>query len=195
MSKPSKVPIIYISSILNSSNRGYEYRPDNVEYDELRQLAVNDGELVPVSKVKKFFKNDRAFKEFKENISVPDKFWKEVIKSSPVIRKYAKRFMSKVPSVKGRPRVKRQSRKYRSKLGTFSDEELSDIDSDTSVISIIPSNDECDETDVNVPLPSCSGIRRVCREYDSSRRYLPYKRDSSENKRYRFQISYNNNNT
>lgn len=195
MAKPTKIPIVFALTRLNSSNRGYEHRPDNVEYGEVESFAVNEGQLVPVAKLKSFFKHDRAFKEFKENLSVPDRFWNEVIKANPSLRKYAARFMESKPKAKGRPRVKKHSKKYRSKLGRFSDDEISDVDSDTSVLSIIPSNDECDDMDVNIPLPSCAGIRRVCRNYDESRRYLPYKRDGSENKQYHFTISYENENS
>lgn len=189
MPRPTKIPIQYAAYILNDSNRGYETRPDKVDANDLEEIAVNDGNLVPVSKMKRFFKTNQAFKEFKEYISVPDRIWDAAIRIHPPIRKYARRFMKNVPKSRGRP-AKRQVKKYRSKLGTFSDEELSEIESDSSVISIAPSDYECDSTDVNIPLPSCAGLRRVCKKYDSSRRYLPYKRDSSENKQYLLAISY-----
>ena len=187
MTKPTKIPVSYAVSALNSSNRGYEHRPDDVSYQELVEIAVNDGLLVPVSKLLKYFAHYRAFEEFKNNLWVPEKFWNSAIRISPAIKKYARRFMP--AKQKGRPRTRRRS-KLVSKLGSFSDSELSDVDSDTSILSITPSNDELDDTDVNLPLPVCKGIRRICREYDSRRRYLPYKKDSSENKQYHFKISY-----
>lgn len=190
MPRPTKIPIQYAAYILNDSKRGFENNPERVEADELEQIAVNDGDLVPVSKMRKFFNNTQAFKEFKENISVPEKIWKMAVRNSPGIRKYAKRFMTNVPKPRGRPPTKRQKKKYRSRLGSFSEEEISSIDSDSSIISITPSNDECDSTDVNMPLPACAGLRRVCKDYGSNRRYLPLKPDSSEDKQYMVEISY-----
>lgn len=192
MPRPTKIPIQYAAYILNDSKRGWEYNPERVEANELEEIAVNDGNLVPVSKMRKFFKNTPAFKEFKENISVPDKIWKMAIRISPDIRKYAKRFMTNVPKPRGRPPTKSQKKKYRSRLGSFSEDEISSNDSDSSIISIAPSNDECDSTDVNMPLPSCAGLRRVCKRYGSNRRYLPLKRDSSEDKQYLVEVSYAN---
>lgn len=61
---------------------------------------------------------------------------------------------------------------------------------DKSTIQIIPSHDECDETDVNLPKPSCKAIRKVCRRYNSARRYMPYLADGSENKEYDIKVRY-----
>lgn len=59
-----------------------------------------------------------------------------------------------------------------------------------STLTIDPSHDECDEIDVNLPIPTCKAIRKVCRNYDSARRYMPYKADGSEGKDYNFNIRY-----
>lgn len=66
-----------------------------------------------------------------------------------------------------------------------------EIDSaDKSTLTIDPSHDECDEIDVNLPIPTCKAIRKVCRNYDSRRRYLPYTEDGSEGKQYNFKVKY-----
>lgn len=189
MPRPTKVPIIYAAYVLNDLNRGYE-NPAKIDADELNALAVNDGFLVPVAKLRRFFAKPIFFKQFKELMSVSDDFWVRTIELCPSIEKYARRFMKKVPKKKGRPRTKGPAKKYDSRLGSFSEREISDLDSDASAVSIAPSNDECDATDVNLPLPSCAGVRRVCRKYDRNRRYMSYSPDSSENKQYLFQISY-----
>ncbi|GFR14083.1 uncharacterized protein TNCT_516421 [Trichonephila clavata] len=67
---------------------------------------------------------------------------------------------------------------------------MSDVSDDESVISIDPINDECDNTNVNLPKPLCQGIRRVCRYYNKDRRYRPFDRDSSENDQYAFNLSF-----
>lgn len=194
MPKPTKVPITYAAYALNNINRGYEH-PERIDEEELTALAVNDGYLVPVAKLRRFFANSRFFDQFKEYLLVSDNFWKRTIELCPSIAKYARRFMKKVPKKKGRPRKKGPAKKYKSKLGSFSEDEISDLDSDASAVSIAPSDDECDATDVNIPLPTCAGLRRVCRNYDADRRYISYSPDSSENKQYLFEISYDNDNS
>lgn len=58
-------------------------------------------------------------------------------------------------------------------------------------MSIKSSGDECDEYDVNLPIPVCQGIRRVCRAYDSRRKYTKFPPDSSEDDQYIFDVNYN----
>lgn len=185
MPRPAKVPVLYAFQTLNRINRGYEYQPDEITHAEITRLAIGDNFLVPVKNLRRYFANNNAFQEYKENIQVDEGYWNNILRMSEfqgkvADAKYARRFL---------PRERNRSRyKHVSKLGDYSDSS----DSNASIISITPSNDECDETDVNLPLPVCAGIRRVCRNYDSRRRYIPYERDASENKRYRFDISYAN---
>lgn len=189
MPRPTKIPISYAAYILNTINRGFVH-PEKINKDALNAVAVNDGFLVPVAKLRRFFYSTLFFKQFKENFTIDDSFWERTIELCPSVAKYARRFMKKVPKKKGRPRTKGPAKNYRSRQGSFSEEEISGLDSDSSAISIIPSNDECDATDVNIPLPTCAGVRRVCRNYDANRRYIKYTPDSSENKQYLFEISY-----
>ena len=187
MPRPSKIPITFAYYVLNSSNRGYEHRPENVKEGELEEIAVNNELLVPVSKLRKYFASKRFFDEFKNSLSVPDNFWNQVTRLNSGVKKYAKRFMNS--NKRGRPRTRKGSHKIVAKIGNFSEDEISNADSETSLISIAPS-DEADDTDVRFPRPTCKGIRKVCREYSSSHRYLPYPKDSSENKRYHINVNY-----
>lgn len=184
MGHPSKIPIVTAYRLSNRSMRGFAKHPQDIPMHEIEELTGDDGELVPVTKLRKYFSNAKAFKEFKNTIAVPDIHWVEAIEKNPDLKKYAKRFMTK------RNYTPKSRIKVLSRLGSFSDSEVSDADSDVSLISINPSDDECDETDVNIPLPTCQAIRRVCRRYGPNRKYLPIPRDSSEDKKYHFRMSY-----
>ncbi|GFR02532.1 uncharacterized protein TNCT_537761 [Trichonephila clavata] len=99
---------------------------------------------------------------------------------------YIRRYLSTSP-----PSSRSSSPRRRLKMKAFvGPARMSDVSDDESVISIDPLNDECDNTNVNLPKPLCQGIRRVCRYYDKDRRYRPYDRDSSENDQYAFNLSY-----
>lgn len=63
-------------------------------------------------------------------------------------------------------------------------------DAGKSTLQIDPSHDECDETDVNLPKSTCKAVRKVCRKYNSARRYMPYQRDGTENREYDIKVSY-----
>lgn len=191
MSKPSKIPIALALSLLNGSNRGFRERQNNVELSELEQIAVDNGQLVPLAKCRHFFANDRSFKSFKQNVYVPDRHWNMAITNNPSLRKYAKRFMANKPQLKkkGRPRTKKKVQNYIPVVGDISDADLSSYDSDTSIISIAAS-DNYDKMDLNFPKPACQAINRVCKQYNDKRRYTMYPRDDSENKVYRMNISF-----
>lgn len=64
------------------------------------------------------------------------------------------------------------------------------LDPDESYMTIKPANDECDDTDVNLPLPVCQGIRRVCRNYKANRQYGDYEDENDEDDRYLFHVQY-----
>lgn len=184
MPNPTKIPTQFAFIVLNETNRGYR-NPEAVDMHDVQALCDGENSLVRVAKLRRFFANAVTYKMFKEGLLVDDNAWNAVVQSTEndAVRKYAKRFMTR------RPR-KRKNR-HVSRLGTYSNAELSDDElSDASAISITPSNDECDDTDVNLPLPVCAGIRRVCRNYDAQRRYIPYVRDASDNKRYHLKVAY-----
>lgn len=202
MPKPIKIPIEYAYDTLNDSQRGYDdVYP--VDMHDLERIAINNGALVEVKRLRNLFMNGRAFQEFKNALSVPDNYWQRATFTDPSIRPYARRHMTRPlspvpgsprrspsPARRGRPQSRRSPLKMHSKLGELSDDEIDRVDSDVSVMSIRPNQDECDDQDVNLPLPTCKAIRKICRYYDRDRRYMPYTPDNSENKRYRFNVSY-----
>lgn len=192
MSTPSKIPILFALDWLKTNYRGRNKPLKLITIDNLRDIS-GDQELVDVSDLRPFFSGVQAFNKFKKELYVPDKYWKTAMRVDPSIKEYAKKFMGnssvKKPKKKGRPRKKR-IHKLSAKLGEYSDSEISSVDSDSSVLSIVPSSDECDETDVNFPMPVCQGIRKICRVYDKSRRYLPYIKDKSDDERYHFKVQY-----
>lgn len=80
------------------------------------------------------------------------------------------------------------------KLGEdFSPEEIRDAP--YSLMAIQPSGDECDDTDVNLPMPACKAIRKVCRNYNTLRQYTNYQPDGSERSNYQIRVKYGNGNT
>lgn len=198
MPRPTKIPVVYAFDTLNANRRGYD-RIYPVNIQEIESVSMNNGALVQVHRLRNLFANTGAFQEYKNGISVPDNYWQRAIATDPTITPYARRFMSSSrsrspspapPAKRGRPRSRRPSLKMLSKLGTLTDQEIAGAEEDQSVMSILPSNDECDDQDVNLPLPTCQAIRRVCRYYNPMRQYIPYKPDHTENKRYKFQVSY-----
>lgn len=208
MPRPTKIPIAFAWEQLERSNRGFE-RPARVTMNAVEEVAGPDDALVKVSALKSFFAANRHFVAFKNKLSVPNAAWEHVLScSNPSVRNYARRHMTgrgsspvragspprarspaASPRRRGRPRGK-PSLKMKSKLGRFEPGEMDE--DDRSYLSIHPSDDECDDTDVNLPMPTCEAIRRVCRYYDPvTKRYVAYPPDNSENRRYRFRVSYN----
>lgn len=66
------------------------------------------------------------------------------------------------------------------------------MEAENSLISIDPSGDECDNQDVNLPLPACQAINKVCRNYNKYRQYIPYDTDNTEQSDYQVRVKYNN---
>ncbi|GFQ78276.1 uncharacterized protein TNCT_250221 [Trichonephila clavata] len=154
----------------------------------LESIAVDHQSLVPVTKLKSFFRHAKTFTEFKANYlqTIPDEYWINTLHENPRVMPYIRRYLSTSP-----PSSRSPSPRRRLKMKAFvGPARMSDVSDDESVISIDPLNDECDNTNVNLPKPLCQGIRRVCRYYDKDRRYRPYDRDSSENDQYAFNLSY-----
>lgn len=209
---PVKVPIQYAFAKLNETARGFP-RLERINYGPLYDIA-HDG-LIQVTLLKPFFASHQDYMQFKRQIYVPHKYWQRVVNESvtPHFRAYAKRQMKVNPSrsasnsprgsVRGSPAASprhsraaspvRKKPKYRKgelnmakKLGRMSNEEYNDAPS--SALSIQPSGDECDDSDVNLPLPVCQAFNKVCRTYNSSRQYIPYRPDGSERKNYDIKI-------
>lgn len=190
MSKPTKIPVSYAYSYIRTNKRGFPYVIDDIgetQFDEYKDTG-----LIPITRLKQFFKHPDDYKQFKANLNIPDAYWNVTIKNNPEHANYVKRFMKNKPksattNKRGRPTTKKRN-KVNFKLGQYSDSEMSD--SDASYVSIIPSGDECDDQDVNFPRESCKGIRRMCHKYDKQRRYLPYDKNETTNNPYHFAVSY-----
>lgn len=185
---PQKIPLPYVIRIFNdgSVRRGYSAK---VEYEMLEHLSTHGSALINVNALRTLFSTTALFKAFKSTLKVPEAAWHEVFSNFPECRSYVRRWFKR-----SGPTSRRRSKfAIRSKLGDrWSDEEVSSADDDdASYLSIEPSGDECDETDVNLPVPVCQGIRRVCRNYDPvTRRYARFAPDKSENKKYKFHVRY-----
>lgn len=160
-----------------------EYGANDIQnFSSLRKFERMLGdEVVKVKNLKQFFKTDEAFKTFKSIYIYPvtPENWVHVIDKYRDARRKSR-------SVSPKP-----NNRKRLKLKTFvGSPRMSEVSSDESVLSIDPSNDECDDTNVNFPKPVCQGIRRVCRYYDRARRYKPYQKDDSEKHRYKMKLLY-----
>lgn len=183
MVKPTKIPTSYAYSTLTNLDRGYDGNTPDIDITDIREVSSDNEALVQVSKLKKFFGDNKSFKEFKRNINVPQTAWHDAALANRSARLYANKFLiEKVGNVK-------YSRKSSPKTyAALSDSDFSDASSDESIISIKPYDDN--EKDLNLPLPTCQAIHRVCKNYDANRRYLPYKLDYSDKKNYIFDVSY-----
>lgn len=85
-------------------------------------------------------------------------------------------------------RYRRGELVMRTKLGKLTAAEKAEAD--RSVISIQPTGDECDEMDVNLPKAVCAAARKVCRQYNAMRQYVPSETDNSELRHYDIQVKY-----
>lgn len=175
MRPPTKIPIESAYRLINRN----DFRNGNARMDTIENL-VDDTGLVPVTSLSMYFNTRSDFYEFKKDIDVTNREWQ--ISKNEINRRYVNKYL----------KTKRRKRKLKmkAKLGKFRHRELNDLSSDESYLSISPSNDECDDEDVNLPRPICRGIRRICHNYSSNKRYKKMKPDHSENKTYAFRVKY-----
>ncbi|GIY03999.1 hypothetical protein CDAR_304891 [Caerostris darwini] len=200
---PRKIPIEFALEQLNLSLRGYQHTA-SLSLQDLMDLSSDDGALIPVSNLKGFFNKPRHFTTFKrERLSnIPEEAWERALSNNPRLSRYIKKFAPQIvasgssssdSSRASSPVGNRRNRyKMMSHLGKMTQRHLNRLSKTDSALFIEPANDESDEEDVNLPQPICKGIRRVCRYYDSNRRYKPFSKDDSENKRYLFNVRYEN---
>lgn len=180
---PPRVPYLYVYERLKEYHR---LHPESVRVSRtfLNSIAVNGKLLVPVSKLKSTFSNNRAFQDFKLSylMDIPDSEWMKVVRRNARLKTYVNRFLED-PIPTGRL-------KMRAYVGSSDESDDMDVSDDESIFSIDPSNDECDSTNVNLPKPICQGVRRVCRYYDKAKRYRKFDKDNSEKHRYKFNLKY-----
>jgi hypothetical protein len=182
----TKIPVTSAYESVNNVDSGASRQ---IRYEELEELAVDGGFLIPLSRLRPWFPNARAFRAFKQNLQIPEAHWIDAARRAPHARRYINRFITTVSL----PVVRRGNKKLRMKARlqrSESDEQLDNLDDDESLLSIAPSSDECDDEDVNLPLPVCQGLRRVCRKYGTNRQYKDFGEDSSENRHYIFRVKY-----
>lgn len=209
---PLRVPVGYAFAKLNEKARGHP-RLHRVNFNSLDDLA-HDG-LIQVTLLREFFNTTPAYLQFKRQILVPHKDWQKVVNQAtdPKVRNYAKRQMKINPSgsasnsprgsphasphaspqrsrspspIQRMPRYRKGQLTMKTHLGHQTPREY--IGGPSSTLSIEPSGDECDESDVNLPLPACQAINKVCRNYNKFRQYIPKRPDGSENKKYVIKI-------
>lgn len=203
---PLRVPTAYLHDTLNQTNRGYT-QPVTISLAQLEHLAERG--LVRVASLAPLFRNKAAYKAYKDTLSIPNRYWQQAIRDNPTNKAYATRQMrlnggaspavsrssssrssgrSRSPSPVRPHRYKKGELGIQSKLGKLTDAEKRSAP--RSVMSIQRTGDECDEKDVNWPMPACKVVRKVCRRYGRGRRYMPIKRDFSELKNYEIEVRY-----
>lgn len=209
---PLRVPVLYAYNKLNESARGFS-RIVHVDRARLDDMAP-DG-VIQVTLLKPFFANHQAYLQFKRQIQVPHRRWQEVVNSTnnPKVRAYAMRQMRVNPSrstsssprgsahasprasprrsrspspVRRTPRYRKGQLNMDAFLGDISEDEYGDTP--LSVLAIRTAGDECDDTDVNLPLPACQAINKVCRNYNKFRQYMPKRPDGTESKKYAIKV-------
>lgn len=197
-----KIHITRAQQLLQNDNRGYD-QPPAINLQELKALS-NNACLIPISQLRPFFNKPKDFKQFKTLISDNDWLPLSIRPSRSRSRSRSKspsrsRSRSRSRSLSP-PRRSRHGRgrgrdrlKMISALGRLRPKEHSVRGNPSSLLSITPAGDECDSTDVNLPLPVCKGIRHVCRNYGKNRQYQTFEPDSSENHQYEYTIHYNSN--
>lgn len=208
---PLRVPVEYAFSKLNESRRGYQHS-QRLNLDALQDITQEG--LVRVTHLRPWFANNTAFQEFKRQIYVPHNYWQRALQAHPTIRAYARRQMkvnparspatsprgsrrgsprrspprsrSRTPPVRKTPRYRKGELKMTTRLGRFRENEHREVP--LSSMGIDVGGDECDETDVNFPLPVCQAINKVCRRYSPTRQYMPYRPDGTEQKNYMIRV-------
>lgn len=177
--RPTKIPFDYIVECLFDSNI-------RVSRSTLRRIAVDDGTMIPLHRLRTRFPSIDAFEDFKNTYlqDIPDTVWEGAVQDNPRLKSYANRFMRNP----FRSRSLKMKAYVDSPAGRRHVRPLSD---DESVMVIDPTNDPHDPTNVNLPKSVCRGIRSVCRYYDDHERYAHWNRDDgSEGHLYRFNVEY-----
>ncbi|GFR31248.1 uncharacterized protein TNCT_319311 [Trichonephila clavata] len=129
---PSKVPILYVCEMLT------DYTSQNPE-DMKKLVSMGYLESIAVDN---------------QSLTIPDEYWINTLHENPRVMPYIRRYLSTSP-----PSSRSPSPRRRLKMKAFvGPARMSDVSDDESVISIDPLNDECDNTNVNLPKPLCQGI-------------------------------------
>lgn len=180
---PLRVPFDYVFQLIREIE---QTSPENLAQNRvsrsyLEQFTVDDGVMIPVSKLKPLFRHARDFKEFKQTYlnEIPTAVWINVVKKNARLGRYVSRYVGSYAN--------KRKLKMKSFVGS---PDMSEVSSDESVLSIDRANDRCDRTNKNLPKSVCQGVRRVCRYYDDARRYRPFDKDDSEDSLYHLKLKY-----
>lgn len=176
---PKRIPTDYAyESLVDFFGHNEEDMKKPPSLPEMQRLSKQN--LIHLTKLKTYFRGHDAYQLFVERFagSVPDSAWEDVYDDA---RTYVRQYYRPVES----------NRKFLRMKSFVGSPNMSDVSDDESVLSIDPSNDESDDTNINFPKPVCAGIRRVCRYYDKGRRYRPYENDESERDYYTMNLRYN----
>lgn len=181
---PRKVPLWYAYEKLQEHAANFPNDMSRiVGMEEMERIADDKKHtLVSLTKLKQFFRKWSVFRAFKMTHfqNIPQSFWEDVIKENPQKRPYVRKYARS--SRKRRPQLKMKS--------FIGEPDMSVVSDDDSVLSIDPRNDECDDTNVNLPKPMCRAFRKVCRYYNAQRQYSDYPDDRTQNRRYSFNLNY-----
>lgn len=181
---PLRVPFGYVFQLIQQLQ---DSSPEDfkdarvVSRSYLQQFTVDEGLMIPVSKLKPLFRNARTFNEFKSTYltNIPAAVWLDVVNRNARLGRYANRYVGSYANKK--------KLKMKSFIGS---PDMSEVSSDDSILSIDSAKDRCDRNNKNLPKSVCQGVRRVCRYYDDARRYKPFDKDDSEDSLYHLNVQY-----
>jgi len=179
---PTKAPYVYVHESL------IDFGMRHVTDAFLRSIAVDHRTMIPLNKLRPQFANTQEFQDFKSRymIYIPDEHWEMAVNNNDRLRSYANRFMQN--PFKRRPLKMKSYVRSRAGLARYRKNPASD---DESLLSVDPTNDDCDDTNVNLPKSVCRGVRSVCRYYDDRKRYTNWERDDgSEHHLYAIDVDY-----
>lgn len=176
---PRKIPAFYAyESMLDYFA---DYKDDMKKVFSLSHIEhLGKNGLVPLSKLKPFFRSFSAYKNYVDQKAtvVPEEAWE---KAYPDATSYVRKYYRPQPG----------NRKHLKMKAFVGSPVMSEVSDDESVFSIDASNDESDNSNVNLPKESvCAGVYKVCRHYDAKRRYKKFPPDGSERDRYMFSLKY-----
>lgn len=106
-----KIPVDYAWDQLSNHLRGYDH-VQRFDRDAIAQIAVNG--LLRVTQLRPFFRNNRAYQEWRRMLLVPHRYWQGNMELYPENRAYARRQMRVNPDNGSRPASPRMPNRRRS---------------------------------------------------------------------------------
>ncbi|GFS31596.1 uncharacterized protein NPIL_31091 [Nephila pilipes] len=137
---PRKVPVLYAYEMLNEYGSQHpEDMKKSVSLSHMESIAVDNHSLIPITKLKTFFRQAKTFQDFKIDYMqrVPDEYWSDVLSENPRLRPYIRRYLSTSPPSSRSPSPRRRL-KMKAFVGRAN---MSDVSDDES--TLMPGNSAC----------------------------------------------------